>query len=192
MEIGSKIDKSLKLTFQNMVFIGDDTFELKSSWMSRENSSERRKSASKKMNQETNKSHPSKTKQPEKENLQKPDIATIKSNPSTVGLKIQTLEVDDQQATLTSNHHPGETKKVSEDLGKVDNHQDLAIAHRLANEITNNGPTAMIYDCEVGWALEALGPNSAYWKGINRNKTTDGPTMKFDPIGNKRPGPYPL
>ena len=87
-----------------------------------------------------------------------PDIATIESNPSTVGLKIQTLKVDDQQATLTSNHTPGETKKVSEDLGKVDNHQNLAIAHGPANEITNDGPTTMIYDCKVGWALKPLGP----------------------------------
>ena len=138
-------------------------------------------------------SHPSKTKQPEKENLQKLDIATIESNPSTVGLKIQTLEVDDQQATLTSDHTPpGETKKVSEDLGKVDNHQNLAIAHGPANEITNDGPTTMIYDCKVGWAPEAPGPNLAYWKHINRNKTIDGPTMKFNLIGSKMPSPYPL
>ena len=83
-------------------------------------------------------------------------------------------------------------KKVSEDLDKVDNHQNLAIAHGLTNEITNDGPTAMIYNCKVGWALEAPRPNFAYWKHINRNKTTDGPTMKFDPIGNKRPGPFLL
>ena len=96
--------------------------------------------------------------------------------------------MDDQQETLTSDHTPGETKKVSEDLGKVDNHQVSSITHRLANETINDGPIAMIYDYEVGWALEALGPNLAYWKCIKRDKTTDGPTIKFDPIGNKRPG----
>ena len=48
----------------------------------------------------------------------------------------------------------------------------------------------MIYDCEVGWAPKAPGPNQVYWKRIKRDKTTVGPTIKFDPIGKKRQGPF--
>nr|POE62692.1 hypothetical protein CFP56_23224 [Quercus suber] len=70
------------------------------------------------------------------------------------------LEVDDQQETLTLDHTPRETKKVSEDLVKVENHQISSITHGPANETINDGPIAMIYDCEMGWAPEAPGPNN--------------------------------
>ena len=139
---------------------------------------------------ETNTSHPSKTKQSEKQNVQKPDIVTMESNPSTVGLKIQEMEVDHQLETLISDHILEESKKVLDGLGKADNLQVSSITHGPANETISDGPVAMIYDCEVGWAPEAPGPNQVYWKRIKRDKTTVGPTIKFDPIGKKRQGPF--
>lgn len=138
---------------------------------------------------ETNTSHPSKTKQSEKLNVQEPDIVTMESNPSTVGLKFQEEEVAHQLETLISGHFPEESKKVSDGLGKADNLQAPPITHGPANETRSDGPIAMVYDCEVGWVPEAPGPNQVYWKRIKRDKTTVGPTIKFDPIGKKRQSP---
>lgn len=141
---------------------------------------------------EINTSHPSKIKQSVTQNLPKSDIATTGSNTSAVGLKIQTQEAEDQQATLTSDITPGETKKVTEDIGKVYTHQVSYTTHGPVSGTTNDGPIAMIYDCEVGWAPEVPGPNSAYWKRIKRDKPTEGPAIKLDSIGNKRLGPFLL
>ena len=60
------------------------------------------------------------------------------------------------------------------------------------HEPTTEGLVAMLYDCEVGWVPEAPGPNSTYWKQIKREKTKDGPPIKMEPIGTKRPGPSSL
>ena len=55
-------------------------------------------------------------------------------------------------------------------------------------------PMAMIYDKDLGWVDEPIGPKTRYWKRINRKneKGNIGPFQAVVSLNEKRIGPSPL
>ena len=115
-----------------------------------------------------------------KESCQKPDT----------GLTNQTVEV--QHATTSTVRTPEKAQNRTESKRQKDKSQVVLYSNGQTHEPTTEGLVAMLYDCEVGWVPEGPGPNSTYWKQIKREKTKDGPPIKMEPIGTKRPGPSSL
>ena len=57
----------------------------------------------------------------------------------------------------------------------------------------DNGPTAMIYDTNLGWTNEPIGPTARYWKRITR--PSENKSLENNPIiieDKKRVGPTPI
>ena len=53
----------------------------------------------------------------------------------------------------------------------------------------SEGPVAMMYDVDVGWIEEKLGPNSGHWKRRARASPSKESLAETSPIQRKREGP---
>lgn len=118
---------------------------------------------------------------------QEKDIGKENCKKHDIGLTSQMVET--QHATATAACLPGEAQTRTEGEGQNDKSQLLLCPNGPTNELSPEGPVAMLYECEVGWVPEAPGSNPAFWKRIKREKINDGLPIKLEPIGTKRPGP---
>lgn len=57
-----------------------------------------------------------------------------------------------------------------------------------------DGPTTMLYDNELGWINEPIGPKPKYWKRIKRKneKENNSPIQATTTANSNRVGPTPL
>ena len=125
------------------------------------------------------------------ETTQKHGCTRPKSGYSSDRKKLNALGVDAAHSMIATGKEMMVTNEEDADLplkGLV-NVQSLATYMDHTDE-----PMAMIYDKDLGWVDEPIGPKTRYWKCINRKneKGNTGPLQAVVSLNEKRIGPSPL